>query len=151
MPYKKLAWGAHCTCWARAHYLHLCLFSQGYRPNQWTDTTQTLWSNSHHGWAGAIVVNGDEWHMRHVPEGKNCLNMGSSEFVNFLASDTKLGTLAQLNKGTTTLYNKLTWRAHCTCWAHAQNWHLFKSFKAAGQSNERTRLKLRELTAPCSG
>ena len=55
--------------------------------------TQTLWADAHQGGAGAIVVNADERHKQLVPEGENFLNMGSSDFVNFWASDTKLGTL----------------------------------------------------------
>ena len=52
------------------------------RPNQCTSTTETSWANGHHRWAGAIVLTGDERHKQHVPEGENCLNIGSSEFVN---------------------------------------------------------------------
>ena len=45
------------------------------------------------------MLNSDERHKQHVPEGENFLNMGSSEFVNFRAMDTKLGTLANLDRG----------------------------------------------------
>ena len=55
------------------------------------------------------MVNGDERHMQHVPEGENFLNMGSSEFVNFCASNTKLGTLAHLDRGIATLCKKSIW------------------------------------------
>ena len=118
-------------------------FRQRCRPDQWTDTTQTLWSDSRHRWAGAIMVNGDERHMQHVPEGENFLNVGSSEYVNFLAIDTKIGTLTHLDRGITNLYKKFIWGAYCTCWARAQNLHLFYLVKAAGQTNGRTAFKLR--------
>ena len=61
-----------------------------------------MWVDAHPRGAGAIVVNCDERHKQHVPEGKNFLNVGSSEFVNFLASKTKLGTLAHLDRGNMT-------------------------------------------------
>ena len=53
---------------------------------------------------------------------------GSSEFVKFLDSDIKLSTMAQMDRGITTLYKKLIWAAHCPCWARAQNKHLFLFF-----------------------
>ena len=79
------------------------------------DTTQTLWAYAHQRGKGAIVVSSDERHKQHVPEGYSFLNVGSSEFVNFWASDTKLGTLAQLDSGITIQGKNLTWAAHCTC------------------------------------
>ena len=55
------------------------------------------------------MVAGDEGHKQHMPEGKNFLNIGYSEFVNFLDSDNNLGALARLDRGITTLYEKFTW------------------------------------------
>ena len=52
---------------------------------------------------------------------ENLLSMGSSDFVHFVASDTKLGTLAHLDWEITTLYKKMTWAAHRTCWERSQN------------------------------
>ena len=135
--YEKLVWGAHCTCWARARNLHLFCIFQGCRPNQWTDTTQTLWADAHQRGAGAIVVSGDEGHKQHVPEGYSFLNVGSSEFVNFCSSDSRLGTLAQLDRGIKTPYDKLVRGAHCTCWARASNLHLFFIFQGCRPTSGR--------------
>ena len=150
--FKKFTWGAHCTCWARVQNLYLLLFFPGCRPNQSTDTTQTLWADSHHWRKNPLGVPSDKRHRQHVPKMENFLNIGSSKFMNFWAGNTKLGAYAHLDWGTMTLYKKNTWGAHRTCWTGAQNLHLFFIFfQDVGQANGRTWLKLRKPTALVGG
>ena len=66
-------WAEHCTCWARAQDMHLFLFFQVYRPNQWMFTLQTLRAVSSSWWAYDIEVTGADGHAEHVPERKTLL------------------------------------------------------------------------------
>ena len=53
------------------------------------------------------MVTGAEWLKDHVPEGDTLTNVGSFEFVIFGASDTKVGTLEKLERGTMTMFKKM--------------------------------------------
>ena len=53
-------------------------------------------NDGHHEWVCAIVVTGAEWLKQHVPEEDTFADVGSSEFVSFGASNTKLGTLVKV-------------------------------------------------------
>ena len=54
------------------------------------------------------MVTGAEWLEQHVPEGDTFADVGSSEFVSFGASDTKLGTLVKVDGGIMTMFKNLT-------------------------------------------
>ena len=71
------------------------------------DTIQRLWANGHYRWAGVLMLKADMRYDQQVPDGENFLNMESFDFLNFWASDRKLGTLAQHGRGITTLCKKL--------------------------------------------
>ena len=58
-------------------------FNQACRSNQWMGTTQRLLANSHYKWAGVFVLKANMRFDQHVPDGKNCLNMGSLDFLNY--------------------------------------------------------------------
>ena len=80
--YKKLIWAAHCKCWTRAQNMHLILFLQVWKLDQWMYTFQTSWADSCMYWACGSEVTGAEGHAQHVAEGK-LYNLGSFELVKF--------------------------------------------------------------------
>ena len=126
MLHKKLTWDVYCTCWAHAQNLQLLFFKAEVQSNRFTrlklrEQSAFLGGTCHCGyrcWAAQKAsASVGKLHKR-----------GSSEFVKFLDSDIKLSTMAQMDRGITTLYKKLIWAAHCPCWARAQNKHLFLFF-----------------------
>ena len=97
--YKKVAWGAQCTCSARVLNLHLYSFFQRFWPNLWSHGVQTGWVAYHHGLARVIVLSDPERCKVNVPYGGGALSIrGIFPIDNFFEPATPNSIVVTLDK-----------------------------------------------------
>ena len=131
---KKLTWGVHCACWARAQILHLISFFQAAGQTSGRirlilcGPMDTIWGQYS---LGHPVISGTSSTCQRGGIFKHGI-IRVCEFLSWRPQTRHIGTSWE---GITTLFIKMTWGAHCTCLsarAHVRTCRCSPVFRISG-------------------